>query len=123
MDSISRQSGGVDGKNKVSRTRQERAFRPVPADAQRLSHAIGLLDEWQQAGVKPICYQYPMLDLTDEAGIGKVMAAMLAWMAQQEREMIRRRIKAGLAASRAKPNTRSCPHCDPQSAGRGRRLR
>ena len=67
-----------------------------------LSHAIGLLDEWQQAGVKPICYQYPMLDFTDEAGIGKVMAAMLAWMAQQEREMIRRRIKAGLAARKAK---------------------
>jgi DNA invertase Pin-like site-specific DNA recombinase len=41
-----------------------------------LSHAIGLLDEWQQAGVKPICYAYPMLDFTDDAGIGKVMAAM-----------------------------------------------
>ena len=26
-----------------------------------LSHTIGLLDEWQQAGVKPICYAYPML--------------------------------------------------------------
>ena len=53
-----------------------------------LSHAIGLLDEWQQAGVKPICYAYPMLDFTDDAGIGKVMAAMLAWMAEQERKMI-----------------------------------
>jgi putative DNA-invertase from lambdoid prophage Rac len=67
-----------------------------------LSHAISLLDEWQQAGVKPICFSYPMLDFTDDAGIGKVMAAMLAWMAQQEREMIRRRIKAGLAARKAK---------------------
>ena len=36
-----------------------------------LSHAIGLLDEWQQAGVKPICYAYPMLDFTDDAGIGR----------------------------------------------------
>jgi putative DNA-invertase from lambdoid prophage Rac len=67
-----------------------------------LSHAINLLDEWQQTGVKPICFSYPMLDFTDDAGIGKVMAAMLAWMAQQEREMIRRRIKAGLAARKAK---------------------
>ena len=47
-----------------------------------------MLDEWQQAGVKPICYAYPMLDFTDDAGIGKVMAAMLAWMAEQERKMI-----------------------------------
>jgi DNA invertase Pin-like site-specific DNA recombinase len=67
-----------------------------------LSHAIGLLDEWQQAGVKPICYAYPMLDFTDDSGIGKVMAAMLAWMAEQERNMIVRRIKAGLAARKAK---------------------
>jgi DNA invertase Pin-like site-specific DNA recombinase len=67
-----------------------------------LSHAIGLLDEWQQAGVKPICYAYPMLDFTDDAGIGKVMAAMLAWMAEQERKMIQRRIRAGLAARKAK---------------------
>ena len=67
-----------------------------------LSHAINLLDEWQQAGVKPICYAYPGLDFTDEAGIGKVMAALLAWMAEQERKMIQRRIKAGLAARKAK---------------------
>ena len=67
-----------------------------------LSHAIGLLDEWQLAGVKPICYAYPMLDFTDDAGIGKVMAAMLAWMAEQERKMIVRRIKSGLAARKAK---------------------
>ncbi len=67
-----------------------------------LSHAINLLDEWQQAGVKPICYSYPGLDFTDDAGIGKVMAAMLAWMAEQERKMIQRRIKAGLAAHKVK---------------------
>jgi DNA invertase Pin-like site-specific DNA recombinase len=67
-----------------------------------LSHAIGLLDEWQRAEVKPICYAYPMLDFTDDAGIGKVMAAMLAWMAEQERKMIQRRIKAGLATRKAK---------------------
>ena len=58
-----------------------------------LSHAIGLLDEWQQAGVKPICFAYPGLDFTDDSGIGKVMAAMLAWMAEQERKMLVRRIR------------------------------
>ena len=30
------------------------------------------------------------------------MAALLAWMAEQERKMIQRRIKAGLAARKAK---------------------
>lgn len=67
-----------------------------------VSHAIHLLDEWKQAGVKPICYAYPMLDFTDESGMGEVMAALLAWMADQERKMIQRRIKAGLAARKAK---------------------
>lgn len=52
--------------------------------------------------MKPICYAYPMFDFTDDAGIGKIMAAMLAWMAEQERKMIQRRIKAGLAARKAK---------------------
>jgi DNA invertase Pin-like site-specific DNA recombinase len=64
--------------------------------------AIGLLDEWQQAGVKSICFSYPTLDFTDDAGIGKLMVAMLAWMAEHERKMIHRRIKAGLAARKAK---------------------
>ncbi|MBU10058.1 MAG: hypothetical protein CME13_19060 [Gemmatimonadetes bacterium] len=67
-----------------------------------ISHAIGLLDEWKQAGVKPICYAYPMLDFTDDSGMGEMMAAMLAWMAEQERKMIVRRVKAGLAARKAK---------------------
>jgi DNA invertase Pin-like site-specific DNA recombinase len=67
-----------------------------------ICHAIGLLDEWKQAGVKPICYSYPMLDFTDDSGMGEMMAAMLAWMAEQERKMIVRRVKAGLAARKAK---------------------
>jgi putative DNA-invertase from lambdoid prophage Rac len=67
-----------------------------------ISHAIGLLDEWQAAGVKPICYAYPELDFTNESGMGKVIACMMAWMANQEREMIKKRVKAGLATRRAK---------------------
>ena len=38
--------------------------------------------------MKPICYAYPMLDFTDDSGMGEMMAAMLAWMAEQERKMI-----------------------------------
>ena len=43
-----------------------------------------------------------MLDFTDDSGMGEMMAAMLAWMAEQERKMIQRRIRAGLAARKAK---------------------
>ena len=67
-----------------------------------ISHAIGLLDEWKQASVKLICYAYPMLDFTDDSGMGEMMAAMLAWMAEQKRKMIVRRVKAGLAAGEAR---------------------
>ena len=67
-----------------------------------MSHAIALLDEWVSVGVKPICYAYPQLDYTDDSGMGQMMTAMMAWMAAQERKMIQRRIKAGLAARRAK---------------------
>ena len=88
-----------------------------------LSHAIGLLDEWQQAGVKPICYAYPMLDFTDDAGIGKVMAAMLAWMAEQERKMIVRRIKAGLAARKAKGKRLGRAPLPMKTVNHARRLR
>ena len=38
----------------------------------------------------------------DRGGMGEMMAAMLAWMAEQERKMIVRRVKAGLAARKAK---------------------
>ena len=88
-----------------------------------LSHAIGLLDEWQQAGVKPICYAYPMLDFTDDAGIGKVVAAMLAWMAEQERKMIVRRIKAGLAARKAKGKRLGRAPLPMKTVNHARRLR
>ncbi len=88
-----------------------------------LSHAIGLLDEWQQAGVKPICYAYPMLDFTDDAGMGKLMAAMLAWMAEQERKMIQRRIKAGLAARKAKGKRLGRVPMPAKTVNHARRLR
>jgi DNA invertase Pin-like site-specific DNA recombinase len=38
----------------------------------------------------------------DRGGMGEMMAAMLAWMAEQERKMIVRRVKAGLAARKAR---------------------
>ena len=66
-----------------------------------ISHAIGLLDEWKQAGVKPICYSFPSLDFTDASGAGQVIACLLAWVANQEREMLRKRIAAGMKKAKA----------------------
>ena len=43
-----------------------------------------------------------MLDFADDSGMGEMMAAMMAWMAAQERQMIQKRIRAGLAARKAK---------------------
>ena len=88
-----------------------------------ISHAIGLLDEWKQAGVKPICYAYPMLDFTDDSGMGEMMAAMLAWMAEQERKMIQRRIKAGLAARKAKGKRLGRAPLPMKTQNQARRLR
>ena len=67
-----------------------------------IGHAIKILGDWKDAKVKPICYAYPMLDFTDDSGMGEMMAAMMAWMAAQERQMIQKRIRAGLAARKAK---------------------
>jgi DNA invertase Pin-like site-specific DNA recombinase len=66
------------------------------------AHALKLLEEFRAAGVKPICYSFPQLDFTDESGIGEVIAALLAFVAKQDRLMIQARIKAGLAARKAK---------------------
>ena len=68
-------------------------------------HALTVLDQWQKCGVKAICYSFPNLDLTDPH-MGSLMASMLAWFSQQEREMLRRRVKAGMATAKQR-GTRS----------------
>jgi DNA invertase Pin-like site-specific DNA recombinase len=66
-----------------------------------IQHALDLLGQWREAKVKPICYSFPMLDFSDESGTGEVIAALLAWMGQQERQMLKRRIKAGMEKAKA----------------------
>ena len=66
-----------------------------------IQHALDLLGQWREAKVRPICYSFPMLDFSDESGTGEVIAALLAWMGQQERQMLRRRIKAGMDKAKA----------------------
>ena len=61
-----------------------------------IQHALELLRQWREANVRPICYSFPMLDFSDDSGTGEVIAALLAWMGQQERQMLQRRIKAGM---------------------------
>lgn len=68
-------------------------------------HALTMLNQWQERGVKAVCYSFPNLDLTDPH-LGSLMASMLAWFSQQEREMLRKRVKAGMAAAKER-GTRS----------------
>ena len=58
-------------------------------------HALQVLNQWQEHGVKAICYGFPNLDFTD-AFTGQLMASFLAWFSEQEREMLRRRVQAGI---------------------------
>ncbi len=73
-----------------------------------ISHANGLLDEFKKAKVKPVCFAFPTLDFTDESGMGEMLACMLAWLANQERQMLQRRIKAGI--DKAKKNGTESGH-------------
>ena len=65
-----------------------------------IQHALDLLSQWREANVKPICYSFPMLDFSDESGTGEMIAALLAWMGNQERKMLQRRIKAGMKVAK-----------------------
>lgn len=71
-----------------------------------IQHALDLLSQWREADVKPICYSFPMLDFSDESGTGEMIAALLAWMGNQERKMLQRRIRAGMANAK-KAGTKS----------------
>ena len=42
-----------------------------------------------------------MLDFSDESGTDEVITALLVWTGQQERQMLRRRIKAGMDKAKA----------------------
>ena len=66
-----------------------------------IQHALELLRQWREANVRPICYSFPMLDFSDDSGTGEVIAALLAWLGQQERQMLQRRIKAGMEKAKA----------------------
>ena len=66
-----------------------------------IQHFLDLLGQWREAKVRPICYSFPMLDFSDESGTGEVSAALRAWMGQQERQMLKRRIRAGMDKAKA----------------------
>ena len=92
-----------------------------------IQHALELLRQWREASVKPICYSFPMLDFSDESGTGEVIAALLAWMGQQERQMLQRRIRAGMEKAKTfgtrSGNPIGRPRIDAESQSRIRSLR
>jgi len=67
--------------------------------ARSLSDGVGLLDRWCKLGVRLVSLSE---SFDTGSAIGQVIAAVLFGFAQIEREAIRERIKAGMAARRAK---------------------
>lgn len=64
-----------------------------------LKHLVTAVDEFNNLGVSFVSYQ-EQIDLTTPTG--KLMFHIIAAMAEFERELIRERVKAGLANARAK---------------------
>jgi DNA invertase Pin-like site-specific DNA recombinase len=65
----------------------------------------GILDRLRRSGVALKSYKEPWLD-TAAPGVGELLTAVFSWVAQQERERIRERVRAGLARAQ-KHGTRS----------------
>lgn len=66
-----------------------------------ISNTLGYLERLKRAGVAVKSLQESWLDTRDE-GIGQLLLAIMAWVAQQERRRILERTKAGLARAVAK---------------------
>lgn len=69
-----------------------------------ISNTLHYLEELDKNGVSLKSHQEAWLDTSDQ-GVGKLLLAMISWLAKQERERISERTKAGLV--RAKKNGKS----------------
>src|SRR5439155_4172233 len=65
----------------------------------------GILDRLRQSGVALKSYKEPWLD-TSSPALAELLTAIFAWIARQERDRIRDRVRAGLERARAR-GTRS----------------
>ncbi len=64
----------------------------------------------------PNFWYHLLLDFSDESGTGEVIAALLAWMGQQERQMFKRRIQGpGWRKRRRWGPAPALPSADPES--------
>jgi DNA invertase Pin-like site-specific DNA recombinase len=61
----------------------------------------GILDKLKRSGVAVRSYREPWLD-TAAPGIGELLTAVFAWCAQQERQRIVERVRAGLERARGR---------------------
>jgi DNA invertase Pin-like site-specific DNA recombinase len=61
-----------------------------------ISATAAILERLKRSGVGLRSYREPWLDTTSPA-IGELLTAVFSWVAQQERERIRDRVRAGLA--------------------------
>jgi DNA invertase Pin-like site-specific DNA recombinase len=88
-----------------------------------IAPTAGILDRLRRSGVGLKSYKEPWLD-TAAPGVGELLTAVFSWVAQQERERIRERVRAGLDRARRRGTKsgraigRPRVHIDPERARR-----
>ena len=65
-----------------------------------ISNTLGYLEKLEKSGVALKSLQESWLDTSDQ-GMGKLLIAIMSWVAQQERQRISERTKAGLIRAKA----------------------
>ena len=65
-----------------------------------ISNSLGYLEKLGNSGVALRSLQESWLDTSDQ-GMGKLLIAIMSWVAQQERQRISERTKAGLIRAKA----------------------
>jgi DNA invertase Pin-like site-specific DNA recombinase len=65
-----------------------------------ISNTLGYLEKLGNSGVALKSLQESWLDTSDQ-GMGKLLIAIMSWVAQQERQRISERTKAGLIRAKA----------------------
>jgi len=73
-----------------------------------ISNTLGYLEQLDRSGVGLKSLQESWLDTTDN-GVGKLLLAIMSWVASQERQRISERTKAGLAVAVANGKTLGRP--------------
>lgn len=110
----------------IGAARQGKVRRVVVFKMDRLgrsaAHLCWVLSEFERMKVTLICTNQG-IDTSDDSPTGKIFRILLAAFAEMESDMIRERIKAGVAAARRRGSKLGRPATDPAHAEKAAALR